>query len=257
MSDFEACGGDGDFGASRNDASFSEDDDSFDMLAQVEDEGAPALGARSPEGSLQRPSERSPESFGERSPESFADRFEQGLYEAEEAVVEGEMSDEYEPTGEAGEGATAAAVASPGPCGEELGEPVEQGLEDLLCLQDPPSPLPSPRTAATPARPVMSTAAPSSTQALRRSPRLAGVPPPPPPEVAAAAAAASRMSAASAKKVGVSLFGGGSGGEGCGNANGVTPYSSRRGRRGSQKFQAFTPGSAFGDAMDDQNASFR
>lgn len=246
MSGFPARAADGDFGAPRNEESFSEDDDSFDVLAHLEaTAGGPA------------PADLS----SDRSPESFAERFDDGSFEAGEMSDEGEMGDEYGATGsaeEAGATAVTAAAAASSPSGEELKLGQAHNLEDLLCLQDPPSPLPSPRAASPPRAMPTPMAVPSSAQALRRSPRLAGVPPPPPPEVAAAAAAAARMSAPSAKKVGVSLFGGEGGDGGTGAASSVTPYSSRRGRRESQRFQAFTPGSAMGDGgMDDQNASFR
>lgn len=245
MSDFPARAGDGDFGAPRNDESFSEDDDSFDVLAHLEaTAGGPA------------PADRSPERSSDRSPERFSERSDEGLFEAGEMSDEGEMGDEYSATGSADEAGEEGEAAS-GTSGEEFECGQAQKLEDLLCLQDAPSPLPSPRASSPPRAMPTPMAVPSSAQALRRSPRLAGVPPPPPPEVAAAAAASARMSAPSAKKAGTSLFGAGGGG-GFGEASGVTPYSSRRGRRESQKFTPFTPGSAFGDGgVDDQNASFR
>ncbi|CAM9811762.1 unnamed protein product, partial [Laminaria digitata] len=123
------------------------------------------------------------------------------------------MSDEYagsdNPVEDAGgsevtsvAAAMAAAAAGTGASREEFEVGSTQKLGDLLCLQDPPSPLPSARAASPPRAMPTPMAAPSSTQALRRSPRLAGVPPPPTPEVAAAAAAAARMSAPSARKVG-------------------------------------------------------
>ena len=248
MSGFPARAADGDFGPPRNDESFSEDDDSFDVLAHLEaTAGGPA------------PADRSSERYSDRSPESSAERFDDGSFGAGEMSDEGEMADEYGATVSAGGvGATevTAGAAASSSSGEEFRLNQAHNLEDVLCLQDPPSPLPSPRAASPPRAMPTPMAVPSSAQALRRSPRLAGVPPPPPPEVAAAAAAAARMSAPSAKKVGVSLLGGGDGG--CGDASGVTPYSSRRSRRESQRFQTFTPGSAIGDGgMDDQNASFR
>lgn len=253
MSGFPARAGDGDFSAPHNDESFSEDDDSFDVLAHLEaTAGGPA------------PADRSPERSSDRSPERFSERSDEELFEAGEMSDEGEMGDEYAATGssdEAGEAeAEAEAEAASGSSGEEFELGQAQKLEDLPGFWDPLSPLPSPRASSPPRAMPTPMAVPSSAQALRRSPRLAGVPPPPPPEVAAAAAAAARMSAPSAKKAGTSLFGagGGGGGGGFGEASGVTPYSSRRGRRESQKFTPFTPGSAFGDGgVDDQNASFR
>lgn len=91
-------------------------------------------------------------------------------------------------------------------------------------------------------------------QALRRSPRLSAM----------KMARTDGTDGGSAGRGGDSMASGiskalGEGGSRLfGAGSGVTPYSTRRGRRASQKFQPVTPGSAFRDAgQDEANASFR
>lgn len=104
--------------------------------------------------------------------------------------------------------------------GTDLGH--MQALTDILGIEDSPAPEDAPRP-------------------VRRSPRIA-------------AAAAARAG----DGVHVTLPGAKARRGGASPANGVTPYSCRRGRRASQGFRGFTPGSAFPDGgLDEANASFR
>lgn len=118
-------------------------------------------------------------------------------------------------------------------------------LSDILGIQDSPDPA----DAASPPP-----AASALSQGLRRSPRLAS--------------AARRGSMAGGHYGGLpksgkkgrarDVEGGSGGGEGGEGSSGLTPYSSRRGRRQSQGFAAFTPGTANGESgMEEGNASFR
>ena len=137
MSGFPSRAGDGDFSAARNDDSFSDDDDSFDVLAHLEaTAGAAGLAARSPERSSDRP------------PECFAERVDEGLFEAGDMSDEGEMGEGYAASESAEDEGEPGAAASTGPSGEEVELGRTQKLKDVLCLQDPPSPLPSPQASS-------------------------------------------------------------------------------------------------------------